>query len=264
MYGKLLAQLGIVGMVAALTAAHGSSAEIINKAHQEAAQNEAETTTIELNLKSGKVKEVELALGQSARAIFERLKPAQVAVDDDPWLLYLAPGGGHYALFFRAEGAIREMEGRLNPDRDQLYAVIHYPAEAPAHGKFLLPEEMRDTTVGEFFTLKVRTTPRKATVATVALGMTTKDVMHLFQPARDHAKEDDAIVFNSIDGGGRYLLLFSSQDDSSPLKPLSQIIYWAGAQSEPAFLLPQTKRGEQVHAKHKSILESNKIDTTTD
>jgi hypothetical protein len=51
--------------------------------------------------------------------------------------------------------------------------------------------------------LKVRLSPEKARVATVALGMGAEDVMQLFRPAPDHAEENRAIVLDSNDGGDR-------------------------------------------------------------
>jgi hypothetical protein len=258
---RLLAQIGVAACIAALGVAHGVSDEVIGQkqARQEAAQHDAETTTIELKLDSKKVKEVEVTLCQSAKEVFKRLEPVPVAADDDPWLLYAAARGGHYALFFCAEGTVREMKGRLNPGRDKLNAVVHYPTEAQVDGKFLLPEKMRGTTVGEFFTLKVQLSPQKARVATVALGMSSKDVLDLYRPETDHAVEDHAIVYDSIDDDGRYLLIFSSRDDGGTHVPkldaLSQVIYQPRAQAESTYLLPRSKRGELVPAMYKPILE---------
>lgn len=260
---RSLAQIGITACIAAFGVLHGISGEDIGKEHarQEAAQHDAETTTIELKLDSEKFMEVEVALGQSAKDVFTHLQPAPVAADDDPWLLYAAAGGGHYALFFRAEGTLRQMQGRLPPGRDKLYAVVHYPTEAEVDGKFLLPEKMRGTTVGEFFTLKVQISTQKARVATVALGMSAKEVLDLYRPATDHAAEANAIVFHSIDDGGRYLLIFSSRRGKREpkLHMLSEVIYQPGAQAESSYLLPRSKRGEPVPAMYKAILEKSAI-----
>jgi hypothetical protein len=256
-----LAQIGITACIAAFGVSYGMSGEVIGMEHarREAAQHDAETTTIELKLDSEKVKEVEVALGQSAKEVFTRLQPAPVAADDDPWFLYAAAGGGHYALFFRAEGTPRQMQGRLNPGRDKLYAVVHYPTKAEVDGKFLLPEKMRGTTVGEFFTLKVQISAQKARVATVALGMSANEVLGLYCPVTDRAEEANAIVFDSIDDGGRYLLIFSSRRDKRDpkLDALSQVIYQPGARAESSYVLPRIKRGEPVPAMYKAILKKS-------
>lgn len=266
MYRRLFAQIGTAVAMVAFAAPDGVADEIVGQepSNRKAGQRDAESTTVELKLASGQAKEVEVALGQSAREVLTRLKPAPAAADDDPWLLYMAAGGGHYVLFFCAEGAAREMQGRLDPGRDKLCAVVHYPTESPVDGKFLLPKKMRGKTAGDFVTLKVRVGPQRARVATAALGMTAKDVMHLYRPARDRAEEDDAIVFDSIDDGGRYLLVFSSRADGDKLKSLSEVVYWPGGQKESLVLLPRDKRGEPVPAAQQAILESHASDTATD
>ena len=72
---------------------------------QEKATHDGSTAKIELLLGEGKAKVISVALGQSAREVFNLCKPAKVYADDDPWLGCMAAGGGHYVLFFQAEGA---------------------------------------------------------------------------------------------------------------------------------------------------------------
>ena len=99
---------------------------------------------------------------------------------------------------------------------------------------------------GDFVTLKVPLSPDKARGATVVCGMTADDVMQLFRPARDHAKEDDLVLLDAIHENGRYLLVFSPEDDSNTHEPkadtLSEVAYWPGSQRESIFLLPRKTR----------------------
>ncbi|MCH5375222.1 MAG: hypothetical protein JJ992_14725, partial [Planctomycetes bacterium] len=125
--------------------------------------------------------------------------------------------GGSYLLLFAAEGTAEEIRGTLDPRQDTLYAVVHYPNESRSDGEFLLPKSMRERTCGDFVTLKVPVTPDKVRVATVVLGMNATDVMGVFHPALDRAEEDDLVVFDSIEAGARYRLIFSSKDEGGTL-----------------------------------------------
>jgi hypothetical protein len=227
-----------------------------------------ETAQIELKLGDGKAKTVSVVLEQSAIDVYNLCKPAKVYADDDPWLIAMGAGDGMYVFFFAAEGTPEEMRGRLDPRRDKLYAVLRYPTDSRDNGTFLLPSTMGDKTYGDFVTLKVPLGPDKAKAATVALGMSSEDVMRLFRPALDHTEKDYVILFDSIHDGGRYLLIFSPQDDSSTYDPkfdkLSQVMYWPGGQAESIFLLPRKKRGEPLPAKYRALLDDSRSDTGTD
>jgi hypothetical protein len=235
---------------------------------REWAANDEMTAKIELQLGPEKANVVTVALGQTATEVLHLCKPAKVYADDDPWLGYVAAGGGSYVLMFSAEGTVNEMKGRRDPGRDKLYAVMHYPTESRKDGTILLPATLRDRTCGDIVTLKVTLAPDKAKVATVALGLSTEDVMHLFRASPDDAKKDDGILFDSINEGDRYMLLFSPPNDSSGHDPkrdrLSQVMYWPGGQSAAIFLLPREKRGEPVPAKYRALLENTRSNASPD
>lgn len=227
---------------------------------REKALAEETTAQIELLVGPGKTRLVTVALGQTAKDVLNRCKPAKVYADDDPWLGYAAAKGGSYVLMFAAEGTVSDMRGRPDPGRDKLYAVMQYPTESPKDGKFLLPAALRDTTCGDIVTLKVLLAPDKARVATVALGLSTKDVERLFTPATDQAKAADVVLFDSIHDGDRYLLVFSPPDGNDAHEPkrdkLSQVMYCPGEKPESIFLLPREKRGEPLPANYKTLLEN--------
>jgi predicted methyltransferase len=233
---------------------------------QEATADTQETTAdtqtsvqIELLLGPGKTHSVTVASGQTAREILRLCKPAKVSADDDPWLGYPAAAGGSYVLLFAAEGTSDQMKGRLDPNRDKLCAVIRYPSESQENGKFLLPETLREKTCGELVTLKVPIAQDKARVVTMALGLSTEDIMQLLQPASDLAKSEDLVLLDAIDNGDRYLLVFSPPDHQSAHDPktdtLSTVIYWQGGPSAASFLVPQQKRGVAVPAEYCAILK---------
>ena len=219
------------------------------------------TAKLQLQLEADKVKVVSVALGQSAKKVVDLCKPAKVYADDDPWLSYQAAGGGGYVLFFSHQ----DTANRLDPRRGSLYAVAHYPTGSRDGGAFLLPEAMRGKICGEHITLKVALGPDERKVATVALGMSTQDVMHLFRPAHDHADGDHSILYDSADGG-RYLLTFSPEGDShthdSQHDKLSEVMYRPGGQKETFFLLPHRKRGQPLPAAYVTLLEDGESHTS--
>ena len=214
------------------------------------------------------MKTISVALGQSAVDIHGLCKPAQVYADDDPWLAAAAAGGGSYVFFFAAEGTPEAMLGQLDPRNGSLYAVLHYPTDTRDKGTFVLPGEMSDKTYGDFVTLKTPCGPEKAKVATVALGMSTDEVKHLFPSTTDLAREHHAIVFDSVLPGSKYLLLFTPADDTTPHDPqldkLSEVICRHGDEPEAIYLLPRSKRGKPVAAEHRRLLgmDGDKIMST--
>jgi hypothetical protein len=203
-----------------------------------------------LNLLIGKeeTKSVTVTLGQTASEIVDLCRPARPYADDDPWLAYMASGGGSYLLLFTAEGTAEELRGKPDSSHDTLYAVVHYPTESKSDGEFLLPETMRERTCGDFVTLKVPIALEKVRAATVALGMNAADVMRLFQPALDHVEEDDTIILDAIDRGARYVLILSAQGDD---RTLSEVVYRSGEDAESVYLLPRGKRGVPVPDDHR-------------
>lgn len=256
---KSIANEGVALATMALVALSASAAEPGRK-HSESEAAWRKTATLELRLPPNETREVEVALGQTAREIVNRLQPARPAVDDDPWLLYPAAGGGYYALLFSADGSVKEIEGRLDPSRDQLYAVIKYPGEPVSGGKYLLPERLHESTAGEFITLKVRLGDEKARAATVTLGMKRDDVMRLYRPAEDRSMSEGVIVFDSVDGGGRYLLVFSAAAEQQQGGTLTEVLYWPGGEECPAYLLPQQKRGEAIPEHLKRLMTPSPAD----
>ncbi len=224
------------------------------------AKNE-DTAKIELKLGSDKTKTISVALGQSAVDIHNLCRPAKVCADDDPWLAAMAAGGGSYVFLFAAEGTPEEMRGRLDPRRDKLYAVLRYPTDSKDNGTFLLPGTMQDKTYGDFVTMKVPLGLEKAKAATVALGMSTEEVKHLFPSAPDLANEDHAVVFDSVYDDNKYLLLFTPQGDGTTHNPkldkLAEVIYRHGDKPETIYLLPRNKRGKPVAAEHRKLLKIN-------
>jgi hypothetical protein len=235
---------------------------------QDQALRDANTANLELRIGQGKTKAITVTLAQSAREVYRLCRPAKVYADDDPWLICPAVGDGYYAIFFSAEGTAKEMQGRLDPSRDQLYAVVRYPTDTRENGKFLLPPSMKNRTCGDFVTLKVPLGPTKVRVATVAFGMTANDVMQIFQPAPDRAKADQLVLFDAMHRDGRYLLLFSPQDESDTRTPkveeLSQVIFWPGGQEESMFLLPRKNRDAPVPGKYRAVLEGGKSSKGSD
>jgi len=215
---------------------------------------------LKLELASGKTKVVTVILGQSAGKVVALCKPPKVYADDDPWLAYKATGGGGYVLFFSHQGP----QGRLDPRGGSLYAVAHYPTGSRDDGTFLLPAAMRGKTCGQHITLKVTLGPGKRKVATVALGMSIRDVASLFEPAHDDAEEDHAILYGSADGG-RYLLTFSPTGDGaasdSQHGKLSEVMYRPGGQKETYFVLPRAKRGKPLPAEYVTLLGDGQSDT---
>ena len=105
------------------------------------------TAKLTIQLAPEKSKEVTVSAGQSAMAVFNLCKPAKVYVDDDPWFICPAADGGHYLLMFASEGAVKELQKRLDPNRDKLYAVVHYPKQPGDEGRFLLPKSWNETCV---------------------------------------------------------------------------------------------------------------------
>ena len=235
---------------------------------QPGSSRDVETAKVELRLSEGEAKVVTVSPGQSAREVVNLCRPAKVYADDDPWLIYPAAGGGYYVFMFSAEGTSKQMQGRLDPSRDRLYAVVRYRTDARENGKFLIPTTMDGRNCSEFVTLKVPLSPDKARVATAVCGMTADDVMKLFRPARDHIEKDDLVLLDAIHENGRYLLVFSSGDDNTTHEPkantLSEVAYWPGGQRESIFLLPRKKRGEPAPAKYRAILEDSKSNKGTD
>lgn len=216
-----------------------------------------DTVEIELELGGDRTKAVSVALGQSAADIYGLCRPAKVYADDDPWLAVKAAGGGAYVLFFAAEGTPEEMRGRLDAQRDKLYAVLRYPADSKDNGTCLLPGTKKDGAYGDFVTLRVPLGLDKAKVATVLLGMSTEEVKQLFPSATDHADEDHAVVFDSVHDN-QYLLLFTPNADGNTHDPeidkLSEVIYRYGDKPEVMYFLPRDKRGEPVAAEHRELL----------
>lgn len=219
------------------------------------------TAKIELKLGNGEAKTISVALEQSAIDVDKLCRPAKVYADDDPWLIAMAAGGGTYVFFFAAEGTPEEMKGRLDPRRDKLYAVLRYPTDSRDNGTLLLPDTMRDKTYGDFVTMKVPLGLKKAKAATVALGMSTEEVKHLFSSAPDRANENHAVVFDSVYDDNKYLLIFTPEDDGKTHDPkldkLSEVIYRLGDKAEAIYLLPRNKRGKPVAAEHRELLGIN-------
>ena len=206
---------------------------------------------LRLHLGPGRVKVVSVALGQNALKVIKMCRPARAYADDDPWVRYPAAEGGAYVLFFsqRNPGPV------LDPRHGKLYAVAHYTARD--RGVFLLPKAWRGSICGDHITLKVAIAPDETKVATVALGMSARDVMQIFEPLLDHVEGDASILYNSVEGG-KYLLAFSPQNDSHPhdsqTDRLCEVMCRAGGQKETHFLLPRGKRGQPLPAAYVELL----------
>ena len=174
-------------------------------------------------------------------------------------MAFPAAAGGSYVLLFASEGPAGQLTERLDPSRDTLYAVLHYPSESQEKGTFLLPANLSNKSCGEIVTLKVPTTSDKARALTVALGLSTADVMQLFHPATDRAQGNDAILFDSIYDRDRYLLVFVTPDGNGKHDPksdkLSEVIYWQAGSSTATYLLPRAKRGDEVPSKYRALVE---------
>lgn len=223
---------------------------------EKAAKNESKAD-LTIRLPSEKSKEVTVSAGQSAMAVFNLCKPAKVYVDDDPWLICPAADGGRYLLMFASEGTVKELKKRLDPNRDKLYAAVHYPKKPGDKGRFLLPKSWNETACGEFVTPRVRLDGDKAKVATVTLGMSTDEVTQLLGPAPDRRGDDRGIVYDSI-GGGKYLLVFAPPKDKGKQEKkrdaLSEVFYRPPGKAEALYLLPREKRGKAVPGEYKKLL----------
>jgi len=226
---------------------------------QPAAADPEPSVKLALRLGPGKTHHVTVSVGQTAKEVVQLCKPAKPFADDDPWVGYTAAAGGSYVLMFAAEGTPDQMKGPFDPGRDKLYAVMHYPAESQENGKFLLPKSLHDRTCGEIVTLKVLVAPDQARAVTVALGLNTDDVRQLLPGSSDNPKRDDVVLYNSIEDGDRYLLVFSPCDDTKArdrkTDKLSEVIYWQKAKSEAMYLFPSAKRGQAVPAEYKASLK---------
>jgi len=219
------------------------------------------TAKIELPLGEGKTKVVSVALGQSAMDVHRLCKPAKVYADDDPWLIATAAGGGAYVFLFAAEGTAEEMRGQLDPRRGKLYAVLRYPTDAREKGRFLLPDTTSEKTYGDFVTMKVAFGPKKAKAATVVLGMSAVEVKRVFPSASDRTGANHVVVFGSVYGDDKYLLIFTPKDDGKTYDPkldkLSEVIYGLSDKLDAVYLLPRNKRGKPVAAEYKKVLGIN-------
>jgi hypothetical protein len=247
-------------VLAGLLALSSLAARQVRPADDQPAAADPQTTVkLELRLGPGKTHHVTVSVGQTAKEVVQLCKPAKPFADDDPWVGYPAAAGGSYVLMFAAEGTPDQMKERLDPSRDKLYAVMHYPAESQEHGKFLLPQSLRDKSCGEIVTLKVLVAPDRARAVTVALGLNTDDVRQLLPGSSDNTQRDDVLLYNSIEDGDRYLLVFSPRDAAKARDPktdkLSEVIYWQKAKSEAMYLFPRAKRSEAVPAEYRESLK---------
>jgi hypothetical protein len=127
---------------------------------------------------------------------------------------------------------------------------------------------MRDKICGDFVTMKVPLGPKKAKAATVALGMSTEEVKHLFPSAPDRAIENHAVAFDSVYDDNKYLLIFTPHNDGKTHDPqldrLSEVVYRFGDKAEVIYLLPRKKRGKPLPDKYRALLEDSWSDTGTD
>jgi hypothetical protein len=99
-------------LTAEISASPQSSAgEAASAATREGTRHNAGRYELKLKLDSGKVKVADVAIGQTALEVVNRCKPAKAYADDDPWLRYAAAAGGHYVLWYCAEGATQPGEG---------------------------------------------------------------------------------------------------------------------------------------------------------
>jgi hypothetical protein len=178
-------------------------------------------------------------------------------VDDDPWFSYRASPEGAYVLLFEEE--VSEVDAEPDMASVTVWGVLG-PGTHAEEEVFLLPCRLRGKACGGFIGLRVRLSPKLKKVATVALGMSSRDVRRLFRPARDLAAEEGCILFPSIDDGV-FLLVFSTQDDSqngdSGSDTLSEVIYRPVGHERPIYLLPFKKRGHAVPAVLKALLDDD-------
>lgn len=194
--------------------------------------------------------------GQSVAEILNTLGHPDY-VDDDPWFSYKASPEGNYVLLFG------EKTSKVDAKPDMASVTVwgvRGPGTNVGEGVFLLPRRLRGKACGDFIALRVRLGPELKKVATVALGMSSSDVLRLFRPARDLAAKEGYILFPSIDDG-EFLLVFSAQDDNknddSRSDRLSEVMYRPGGQEKPIYLLPFKKRGHAISAIHKALLDNH-------